>query len=112
MRFGSNELLPGSTGEGDKAIQSFCFRFSATADPANQVPIEKPQGYDRSEYHYLLEDIRSGKLTNLAQVFGVFKMPNGKVQFNSQNPLPETGLPSESLDLAEACWRWPEATWT
>jgi hypothetical protein len=110
MHFASQDLLPGSTGEGDKAIQSFCFRFSATADESNGVPVEKPAGYDRDDYRYLLEDIRTGKLTNLGQVFGVYPMPRNKVELNSQNPLPKTGLPSESLDLAEECWPWPLAT--
>jgi hypothetical protein len=110
MKFGTVDPLPGSTGAGDKAIQSYCFRFSATSDPKNCVLVQKPEPYDRSDYHYLLEDIRGGKLTNLGQVFGVYPIPNGKVEFNSQNPLPKTGLPSESLDLAEECWPWPEAT--
>jgi ribulose 1,5-bisphosphate synthetase/thiazole synthase len=110
MKFGQVEPLPGSTGAGDKAIQSYCFRFSATSDPTNLVPVEKPEGYDRADYHYLLQDIATGKLTNLGEVFGVYPMPRGKVEFNSQNPLPKIGLPSESLDLAEECWPWPEAT--
>lgn len=109
MRFGSVDPQPGSTGQGDKAIQSYCFRFSATANPANRVPVEKPLRYNRADYATLLDDFRSGNLTRLNQVFGVFPMPCGKVEFNSQNPAPDTGLPSESLDLAEACWPWPLA---
>lgn len=101
MRFGSNDPQPGSTGKGDKAIQSYCFRFSATADPANMVSVEKPEHYDRADYHFLLEDIRSGKLTRLDQIFGIYPMLNKKVEFNSLHPLPTTGVPSESLDLAE-----------
>jgi hypothetical protein len=108
MYFGSSDPLPGSTGEGDNAIQAFCFRFSATADPSNRVPVQKPEGYNRADYHYLLEDIRGGKISNLGQVFGVYPLPNGKVEFNNQHT--KTGIPSESLDLAEECWSWPEAT--
>jgi ribulose 1,5-bisphosphate synthetase/thiazole synthase len=110
MKFGQVEPLPGSTGAGDKAIQSYCFRFSATADPTNLVPVEKPVGYDRADYHFLLQDVATGKMTKLGEAFGVYPMPRGKVEFNSQNPLPKNGLPSESLDLAEECWPWPEAT--
>jgi hypothetical protein len=110
MKIGSDTPEPGSTGEGDKAIQAFCFRFSATTNPENRAPVEKPQGYNRSDYQYLLEDIRTGKLTRLDEIFGIFPMPNKKVEFNSLHPVPSTGLPSESLDLAEECWPWPEAT--
>jgi len=107
MKFGSSEPLPGSTGVGDKAIQAYCLRFIATTDPANCVPVEKPQGYNRADYHYLLQDIRGGKLTSLNQVISVYPLPAGKVEFNSKNPSPVTGLPSESLDLAQECWEWP-----
>jgi len=110
MNFGSTELLPGSTGAGDKAIQSYCFRFTATTDPSNRVPVIKTEHYSRSDYHWLLEDIRAGKITRFDQVFGVFPLPCGKVELNSLNPVPKTGVPSESSDLAEECWLWPEAS--
>jgi hypothetical protein len=110
MKFGTTNPQPGSTGEADKAIQAYCFRFTATSHPELMVPIEKPPIYDRSDYHFLLDDIKAGKVTRLGHVFGIYPMPMGKVEFNSSHPLPTTGVPSESLDLAEDCWPWPEAT--
>jgi len=110
MRFGTKELLPGSTGEGDSAIQAFCFRFLVTKKEANRAPILKPSTYNREDYHYLLEDIRAGKITKFEQVFGIFPLPNEKIQLNSLHPLPTTGVPSESLDLAEENWAWPDAS--
>jgi hypothetical protein len=37
-------------------------------------------------------------------------MPNGKFELNSDHAHPDTGVPSESLDLAEENWSWPEAS--
>jgi len=110
MKFGSPELQSGSTGQADKAIQAYCFRFTATTDPFLRVPVEKPARYDRSDYSYLLKDIERGQIARLDQIFGVFPLPGGKVELNSRHPSPVTGVPSESLDLAEECWPWPEAT--
>jgi hypothetical protein len=110
MRFGTHDLLPGSTGEADSAIQAFCFRFIVTKKEANRAPILKPEGYNREDYFYLLEDIRAGRIAHFEQCVGLFALPNGKYQFNSLHPRPETGVPSESLDLAEENWAWPDAT--
>jgi hypothetical protein len=36
-------------------------------------------------------------------------MPNGKFELNNAHPAGDTGVPSESFDLAEENWHWPEA---
>lgn len=110
MRFGSTELLPGSTGEADNATQAFCFRFHVTNDPAFRVPIEKPAGFRRDDYQHVLEDIRSGRATTFRHVIQVYPMPNGRFELNSDHVHPDTGVPSESLDLAEDNWEWPTAS--
>ena len=107
--FGRNELLPGSTGEADRAIQGFCFRFHVTKDPSKRVAVAKPQGYCRDDYRHLLADMKSGRLVKLGQAIQVYPMPNGKFELNSNHPDPVTGVPSESFDLAEENWDWPEA---
>lgn len=108
--FGENELLSGSTGEADQAIQGFCFRFHVTQDPARFVPIAKPQDFNRDDYRFVFDDLRSGKVTSFQQIIQVYPMPNGKFELNSNHPDPVSGVPSESLDLAEENWGWPEAT--
>lgn len=110
VRFGTTELLPGSTGESDQAIQGFCFRFHMTDNPANRVPVEKPQGYRRDDYTALLADIRTGRIKQVRQAIQFYPMPNGRYEINSDHPHPDTGVPSESLDLAEENSGWPEAT--
>lgn len=110
MVFGTTRPLPGSTGEGDQATQAYCFRFHVTNDPAKRVPIGKPEGYRREDYHWVLEDIRSGRARKFRDIIQVYAMPNRRFELNSDHPHPDTGVPRESLDLAEDCWDWPTAT--
>jgi len=108
--FGSPDLLPGSTGEADNAIQAFCFRFHVTNDPAKRVPIEKPRDFRREDYHHTLEELRAGRIEKFEQIIQVYPMPNGRFELNSNHPDPKTGVPAQSLDLAEENFSWPEAT--
>lgn len=110
MRFGDTEPLPGSTGEADNATQAYCFRFHVTNDPAYRVPIAKPEGYHRDDYHWVLEDIRAGRATRFRHIIQVYPMPRGRFELNSDHVHPDTGVPKESLDLAEENWEWPTAT--
>ena len=110
MKFRGTELLPGSTGEADDATQAYCFRFHVANDPAKRIRIEKPAAYRRDDYTILLEDIRAGRITQFRHAIQVYAMPNGRFELNSDNIHPDTGVPRESLDLAEECWPWPTAT--
>ena len=109
VRFKDTNPGPGSTGEADAGIQAFCFRMHVTKDQANTVPIEKPAAFNRDDYRAMLDDMRSGKITKLTKLIHVFPMPNGKFELNNAHPAGDTGVPSESFDLAEENWRWPEA---
>lgn len=110
MRFGDSRPLPGSTGEADNATQAFCFRFHVTNQAAFRVPIAKPAGYNRDDYRFVLDDIRAGRATTFRHIIQVYPMPNGRFELNSDHVHPDTGVPSESLDLAEDNWDWPTAT--
>lgn len=110
MKFRGNELLPGSTGEADDTTQAYCFRFHVTNDSARRIRIEKPAAYNRDDYGILLEDIRAGRITQFRHAIQVYPMPNSRFELNSDNIHPDTGVPRESLDLAEECWPWPTAT--
>ena len=111
MRFGTDQPLPGSTGEGDAGIQAFCFRIHVTRRPENRVPFEKPAGYCRDDYRFLSADIRAGKVAKLRDAIQLYVMPNGKFELNSDHAHGDTGVPSQSFDLAEENWGWPEADW-
>ncbi|MFC6824952.1 FAD-dependent oxidoreductase [Halopelagius fulvigenes] len=47
----------GSTGEGDEAVQSYNYRICLSSDPDNMRYPEKPDGYDRREYLWVLHDL-------------------------------------------------------
>lgn len=111
MKFRETELLPGSTGEADNATQAYCFRLHVTNVPEKRVPIEKPAQYNRDDYKLALEDIRDGKITQFRQIIQVYPMPNGRFELNSDHVNQHTGIPRESLDLAEECWPWPTASY-
>ncbi|MFM7208659.1 MAG: FAD-dependent oxidoreductase, partial [Verrucomicrobiota bacterium] len=109
LRFKDVNPLPGSTGEADDGIQAFCFRTHVTRDLTNAVPVEKPAAFNRDDYRVMLDDMRSGRVTKLTTLMHFFPMPNGKYELNNAHPSGETGVPSESFDLAEENWSWPEA---
>ena len=44
---GWQTILPSSTGEGDSRVQAFNYRTVLTDDPANRLPVARPDGYDR-----------------------------------------------------------------
>jgi hypothetical protein len=109
LRFKDVNPLPGSTGEADDGIQAFCFRIHVTSDLANAVPVEKPVAFHRDDYRAMLDDMRSGRVTEMKKLMHFFPMPNGKFELNNAHPSGDTGVPSESFDLAEENWTWPEA---
>jgi hypothetical protein len=59
-------LLPGIEtseyvqGAGDARVQAYCFRLCLSKNPANQIPFEKPAGYDEREYELLVRCIKGG----------------------------------------------------
>ena len=118
--FHTKEYLPGTTGEGDNAIQAYCFRLSMTKEPGNKVEVQKPEVYDRKDYTHLIEDIKAGRLApliesnlidrnTLAAPIQLWQKPNNKVEVNSENMV--NGAPKESSDLAEENWAYPEASY-
>jgi hypothetical protein len=110
MKFREDQLLPGSTGEADEAVQGYCFRFHVTNVPDKRITIAQPTGYNRADYHATLEDIRAGRAKRFRDIIQVYAMPNGRFELNSDHVHPDTGVPSESLDLTEDNWSWPTAT--
>jgi FAD dependent oxidoreductase len=106
----TKEILPGSTGEADRGIQAFCFRFPLTQQPENRVPVERPASYDRKDYEFLLADVKEGKIKTLRDAMQLRPAPNDKYIANNDHSRPERGgTPRQSLDLPEENWDWPEA---
>jgi len=110
MNFSTQNPLPGSTGAADKGVEAYCFRFMLTDRGKDMAPIEKPLEYRREDYRHLLADIKAGKIVRLKDAMQLWPVPNHKVEINSTHPDPVKGVPSESFDLAEENWSWPEAS--
>ena len=122
---------PGSTHEGDDAIQSYNYRLTLTADPALARPVAQPAAYNRTEYLSLVGDIITGCSTavevkdvcpatpgngsappslprqpnGMARLVSLTTLPNGKWDGNNQH------LGLISTDLPEENWAYPTATW-
>lgn len=74
---------PGIKGEGDKKIQTYCFRMCLTNKPENRVPFPKPDGYDPAQYELLVRVFNSG----WKELFEKFDLiPNWKTDTNNHGP--------------------------
>lgn len=122
--FDYNEMvfLEGSTGEADKKLQAYTYRFCLTDDPKNSfVLTEKPPGYNRENYVQYFEDLKEGRLgppkvfkeghgyypehfNTMMRVFSFARIPNRKFDVNI-NPRP-LGFP-----FAGENYTYPEANW-
>jgi hypothetical protein len=79
-------MLPQSTGAADAAVQACNYRTLLTTDPANRVPIPKPQNYEP----YFLKSL---------EIFsGVTSIPNGKFSWNRPQ------LVGQQTAYVEATW--------
>jgi hypothetical protein len=90
-----------ATGTGDKKVQAYCFRLCLSRDPANQIPIGKPERYDPARYELSRRWIAAAKPSSLGQLLIVSGMPNHKTDINS--------LAGQSTDFHMANWRYPDA---
>lgn len=91
-------------GAADGRFQSYCFRLCLTQNPADRLPIERPQGYDPARYALVRRYLESAKGTlSLGDFLGIVAIPNDKSDVNSTGPV--------STDLLGASWQYPDATY-
>lgn len=94
----------GLPGEGDKKIQSYCFRICLSSAKQNQLPIPLPKDYEPARYglvrNYLM---RLKKSATLEHFLGMSDLPHKKTDVNSAGPV--------SLDLPGASWEYPDASY-
>lgn len=111
-----NELA--ETGQGDGRFQSYCYRLILTDDPANRIPIGKPDGYNAADYELLKRYIESNPALTLKGVLGLNRIPNGKADANSNGPVSldflganlgyPDGTPEVRRQIAQAHLRWAQ----
>ncbi|WP_409017652.1 FAD-dependent oxidoreductase [Dyadobacter sp. CY323] len=74
------------TGTGDKKAQAYNYRICLTSDPANQIPITLPEGYDATRYELLLRLMaKQPERKTLNDYFIWSRMPNSKTDINNRN---------------------------
>jgi len=66
-------------GDGDRGVQAYNFRMCLTDVPENRIPIEKPAGYDESQYELLFRAAEIGTKRFLT----LDRMPNRKTNSNN-----------------------------
>jgi ribulose 1,5-bisphosphate synthetase/thiazole synthase len=95
----SNEKLP-AIGSGDKKIQAYNFRICLSNDPANSIPITRPENYDSLRYELLLREIARIPNCTIRQILKLDIMPNHKVDINNNGGF--------STDMIGMNWNYPE----
>jgi len=91
---------PGIRGEGDQRLQAYCFRTCLTKVESNQVPFQRPEGYDSTHYELLVRILDAG----WNQVFNKFDaIPNSKTDVNNHGPF--------SFDNIGMNYDYPEASY-
>lgn len=115
-------ILPGSTGNADKALPAYTYRLCLTDDPNNSYKLtEPPADYNRDRYTKYFDDLKAGRLggpkvfreghgyysahfNTMVRVFSFAEIPNNKYDVNI-NPRPlGFPFPEENLDYIEAGW--------
>lgn len=89
-------------GSGDKLVQTYNFRLCLTKDPANQIPITRPQNYDSTKYELLLRQIAVEKPKHINWgIMHIADMPNQKTDINNKGGF--------STDMIGMNHNYPEA---
>lgn len=89
-------------GSGDKLLQTYNFRLCLTKDPANRIPITRPERYDSTKYELLLRQVAIEKPPHINWgVMHIADMPNSKTDINNKGGF-STDMIGMNHDYAEA----------
>ena len=113
----NGELLPGiMPGKPPEEFSAspvpLCYnvRLNLSLDPDNQVPIDKPEGYDPRQYELLAGSFQSGEIDNIKQILALYWMPDDKRECNNrQYSIVSLSMPGEQTPWAEASFEEREA---
>lgn len=73
-------------GTGDTLVQAYNYRICLTSDPANRIPITRPEGYDSTRYDLLVRLMEAQpQKRQLNDYFIWSRMPNHKTDINNRN---------------------------
>jgi hypothetical protein len=104
LLWGISNEDPAPQGSGDQKVQTYNFRICLSNDPANRIPITRPENYDSTKYELLVRLIQAqpGK-RRLNDYFSWDLMPNHKTDINNNGAF--------STDMIGANYEYPESDW-
>ena len=91
--------LGGQDFEEDRGVQAYCYRMCLTDLAANRVMVEKPDGYDETDYELVFRYIENGGGKDT--FIRLSRLPNRKTDANNNGPF--------STDYIGMSWDWVEA---
>ena len=91
-----------ANGQGDKKIQAYNYRVCLTTNPANRIPIEKPEGYREIDHELLLRNFDAGD-TRLPALVEPLAGTGQKVDWNNMHAV--------GSDYVGANHEYPEASY-
>ncbi|TDB62324.1 FAD-dependent oxidoreductase [Arundinibacter roseus] len=93
-----------ANGSGDKKVQAYNYRICLSSDPANQIPITRPEGYDPTRYDLLVRLFeKQPAKQRLSDYFIWSRMPNQKTDINNRGGF--------STDMIGMNYDYPEANY-
>ncbi|MCY7357072.1 MAG: FAD-dependent oxidoreductase [Rudanella sp.] len=100
--YGVSDAKLKPNGTGDLSVQAYNYRMCLTDDPANRIPITRPDGYDSTKYELLLRQIAQKEPKELTwNLMHFVMMPNRKTDINNCGGL--------STDMIGANFDYPNA---
>lgn len=85
----------GANGDADHGVQTYCFRYTLTDDPANRRAIEKPANYNPLWFEMLGRTCAANPQLTLRSLMSMAPLPNRKIDVNMSN-------------MPGANYEWPE----
>jgi hypothetical protein len=101
LLWGISPEAPDAAGTGDKKVQAYNFRICLTDNPANRIPITRPENYDSTRYELLLRLLEKKPAGNLQAFLKIDRMPNRKTDINNNGAF--------STDMIGMNYDYPEA---
>ena len=127
----------GSTGQPDNAVQAYNYRLCLTNRPDNRAPFKKPAHYNRDDYASIVDDVLTGRTTNVATLgitdearaqharriraglpselpgdrWGIYRITNIVHVPNGKTDANNQHDAFVSTDLPEENWPWPTSSW-
>lgn len=98
-------VVPGEglvNGQGERKIQAYNYRVCLTTNPANRIPIEKPEGYREIDHELLLRNFDAGD-TRMPALIEPLAGTGQKVDWNNMHAV--------GSDFVGANYEYPEASY-